>query len=75
MDYLVVGLIVLGVLLLAGLTFVGVRRRSATPPATPAPPEVEAGPRIEVPPEVVAPSPIPVPARQGGVAAAASCWS
>jgi len=55
MDYLVVGLIILGVLLLAGLSYVGLRRR----PARPVPP---APPRVEVPVEPPAEAPVEPPA-------------
>ena len=53
MDYLVVGLIILGVLLLAGLSYVGLRRR----PARPVPP---APPRVEVPVEPPTEAPVEV---------------
>jgi len=54
MDYLVVGLIILGVLLLAGLSYVGLRRR----PARPVPP---APPRVEVPVEPPTEAPVEPP--------------
>jgi fused signal recognition particle receptor len=60
MDYLVAGLIILGVLVLAGLSYVGLRRRPGRPPAREPAPTVDVTPPTVEPP-TVEPPPVELP--------------